>query len=851
MKILNKVSIKNLKLNKKRTFSTIIGIMLSVALICAVAAMANSLQATLVQNAVNETGYYHIQLEKITAKDLTNIQNNRDIKQIEVMYDNGYAYFNNTKEYIHVYSSINNSLQNLSYQILQGREPKNQNEIAINKLAATDGNYKVGDTITLAVGTRKTLDGYDLSESNPNNQELEKLIDTVEKTYTIVGIVTKTGTNYSYYAITANDTKGKIDAYCALKQPANYKEAIPKLIKVSDYSAINNRENYEKSEYDYKLNRELLRWEVFAVSDSTISMLYSVVAVVLCTILFTSVFCIRNSFAISTLEKIKMYGMFASIGATKKQIKRSVLFEGMILGLIGIPLGILAGFVAVFILIQIVNLLLGEYLLAHVDGIVFKITWLPIILSVVLGLITIYLSAISSARKASKVSPIEQLKNNNDIKIKSRKLKTPSIIQKLFKTGGVLAYKNLKRSKKKYRTTVISLAISIFVFITINSFVTNAFNYADNYYTQYDYNMMLSAGTIKDFTEADVQKIREIEGINQCYFLYDNYAHHDEEFKIKDKSKINLIGGELELSEDSYIDEVTNKRIYTGEQYAGLRIRALDDTSFRKYAEKIGADYEKVKASGILCDDYQYQEEGSTAIKTIRRYKYQENDVMIGSYQGKEMSIKVGKVTDIRPYGMERTYYENGFLIVNEAEHKELGLTLNNILIQTDKPEEVSNSISSLYSSLNITNFDEEVKKENAMVLVINIFLYGFIAVITLIGVTNIFNTITSNMELRQKEFAMLKSIGMTKREFNRMINLETIFYGTKALFYGIILGLLGTFAMYKAFSVKIDNGMYIPVKPIILSAIFVFIIVFIIMRYSISKINKQNTIETIRKENI
>ena len=146
---------------------------------------------------------------------------------------------------------------------------------------------------------------------------------------------------------------------------------------------------------------------------------------------------------------------------------------------------------------------------------------------------------------------------------------------------------------------------------------------------------------------------------------------------------------------------------------------------------------------------------------------------------------------------------------------------------------------------------DSEVKEQRAMILVIKIFLYGFIAVITLIGVTNIFNTITSNMELRQKEFATLKSIGMTKKEFNRMINLETLFYGTKSLIYGIILGLLGTFAMYKSFSLKIDSGVYIPIKPIILSIIFVFILIFIIMRYSISKINKQNIIETIRKENV
>jgi len=137
------------------------------------------------------------------------------------------------------------------------------------------------------------------------------------------------------------------------------------------------------------------------------------------------------------------------------------------------------------------------------------------------------------------------------------------------------------------------------------------------------------------------------------------------------------------------------------------------------------------------------------------------------------------------------------------------------------------------------------------MIIVISIFLYGFITVITLIGVTNIFNTITSNMELRQKEFAMLKSIGMTKKEFNRMVNLETLFYSSKSLIYGIILSIFGSFAIFKAFKSDKASTFKIEIMPIIIAIIFVLLLVYIIMRYSINKINKQNTIETIRKENI
>lgn len=237
--------------------------------------------------------------------------------------------------------------------------------------------------------------------------------------------------------------------------------------------------------------------------------------------------------------------------------------------------------------------------------------------------------------------------------------------------------------------------------------------------------------------------------------------------------------------------------------------------------------------------------------KVSRIYKYSKGDNIEGEYKDKKVSIKVGAISSIKPDGLKKTNYMGGNLIVEIDTVKELNFYLYGMAIKSKDVNQLENDLKSININMNLFNLEDAVNQEKSMVLVIKIFLYGFIAVITLIGVTNIFNTITANMELRQKEFAMLKSIGMTNREFNRMINLETIFYGTKSWIYGTILGLLGTFAMYKAFSVKIDQGIYIPVNSIIISAMFVFVFVFVIMKYSIKKINKQNTIETIRKENI
>jgi hypothetical protein len=845
MNILNKLSIKNLKLNKKRTISTIIGIVLSVALICAVATMATSFRETLLQGAISKRGYYHIKLSDITENDIKDIKNNRDIKDIKQIQEVGYAELktsqNKDKPYIHLYSMENSTFEFLKFKLIEGNFPQNENEIIISKHIITNGksDIKIGDTITLDVGKRISSDNIELDSSCSYNSEHEKIEDSEKHTFKVIGMIERPDYTFEntgdpgYTMITTNLNRGKTEAYLSLKKPKEYKSSISELLGVNydDLDVI--EKNGGETKYKHEINSEILRWEVFAFSDSTVSMLYSVIGVVIFIIIFTSVFCIRNSFAISITEKIKMYGMLSSVGATRKQIKKNVIFEAMALGLIGIPLGILSGLFADFVLLKIVNVLLSDALVGYANGIVFKVSIIPIIISIILGFITIYLSAISSAKKAAKVSPIEQLRNSDEIKIKNKKLKTPKIIEKVFKTGGVLAYKNLKRSKKKYRTTVISIAVSVFIFIIMNAFITNMFDLTGQYYEDYDYNFIVESSK---FTDEEINKIVKQESVESYHILYQPKRMYE----IRDLSKIHEYGKELITEELS------------GEKYCGLYLVALDEASFKEYSKKIGVKFEDVKDTGILCDEYNEYDKETGAVELKRLYKYEKGDTIVGEYNKEELKIKVGDVSKIKPYGLERVFYDGGYLVVNKNEFKNIDFSDDvTITIQSNNTTELQTAIEEKDSSLTIVNLEDVAKEEKSMILVTNIFLYGFIAVITLIGVTNIFNTITSNMELRQKEFAMLKSIGMTKKEFNRMINLETLFYGTKSLLYGIILGLLGTLAMYKAFSVKIDAGMYIPIKPIIISVIFVFILIFIIMRYSISKINKQNTIETIRKENI
>lgn len=800
--------------------------------------MGKSFQKTLIKNAIYESGYYHLKLSQIQKENVEELKNNRDISQITLMYNLGEAFFKEKSDsdypYLKVYSFEDSSqIETLSFRLKEGTIPKSKNEIILNEKTMTDGNLKIGDTIHLELGTRVTRDNNEdtLNEYNPYLKNEEKLINKTAKDYTIVGVFEKSQYQYSYnyFGITVKDTSEKIDAYITLSHPKEYQKSMEEILDTKMKTTEGETEYKRSSKYEtYETNSELLRWEVFAFSDSTIAMLYTVIGIVITIILITSIFCIRNSFAIATTEKMRMYGMLSSIGATKNQIKKNVIQEGLILGIIAIPLGILAGIFAVYVVLLIVNYILRDILInSSIQKIQFAVAFFPIILSVVLGFVTIYLSSISSAKKASKVSPIESLRSNYEIKIKKEKLKTTKLIQKFFKTGGVLAYKNLKRSKKKYRTTVISLTVSILIFIAMNSFIEGGFGITNQYYTDYDYNL-----TVNNMTKEQALEILKLNHIKTATTIYRTKKY----LKITDPNKINKIEDLNYIYEDR-------------ENNANLELIALNDKDFKDYVSSLNLDYEKVKAKGILCDEYKYHIESKLTLS--RRYSYQKEDIISGTWNEESLEIPIGEISSKKPNGLQNTYTLDGYLIVNKEEYSNFEFKPDSITIDSDDPDTLEKEIKNIDKSIYTYNIAESARQEKAILLVISIFLYGFITVITLIGVTNIFNTITSNMELRQKEFATLKSIGMTKKEFNRMINLETLFYSLKSLFYEIFLGLLASYMIYQGFTKKMNTPYSLPTVPIILSILFVFILVYTIMKYSMKKINKANMIETIRKENI
>lgn len=856
MKVLNKLSLKNLLLNKKRSVGTLIGIALSVALICAVAGMFIGLQDALVQTTIQSQGNYHIELFNQTDDDIKVLENNRDIEEIEVLTDAGYSEFDMPTEerpYIHLYSyDDEKSFANLTVDLLDGDYPKNSNEILISEeLYLLDKDkYNIGKEITLNYGERKTLDGYTMTKENPYNED-EVITNSTEETFTIVGIMDR---DYGLDphgdpgigCLTVdleNSINNNQSVYIRIKNPASYEKTFSEILGTTFTN------DSPTATEEYSINASLLRWQALKFDSSTTTMIYSIMSVLLVIIVGTSIFCIKNSFDISVMEKKKNYGMLASAGATKKQIKKNVITEGLMLGIIGIPVGIIVGYIAVFILTIIVNGVIGDFITRNVEMRCI-ISWLPILVSIILGVVTIYFSSIRAAKKASKVSPIDLIRSNDDVKINKNKLKTPSIIKKVFGIGGVIAYKNLKRSKKKYRTTVISLAVSVFVFISMNTFMYYTFSVTNTYYNNIDYNIMVTSSFEDSPKLEDVLKVK---GTDDYTMLYQSSLTTDGYLEIDDLSKLTDFGKNIleeGLREQGCYDERKDIFDMNCDKKRKMNIIGMDEKSFKEYVDKLGLDYNSVKNKGVLVNNYSYiNAEGVRMEKGI--YNYKKNDTIKGTYNGSPLEIDVSEVTNVRPSGLENFWDSGGYLIVSEEEYHDLDFRPYILTIQADNPTQVTLDIDEELPELSAVNIEENAQAEKSLYLLMAIFLYGFIAVITLIGVTNIFNTITSNLELRQKEFAMLKSVGMTKKEFNRMINLETIFYSIKALIYGVALGSIGSYLVYLATASKLDYGYHFPLTATIISIVAVFVLVYIIMRYSMSKINKQNIIETIRKDNI
>ena len=867
MNIMNKLTIQNLKKNKKRTVVTVIGIILSTALICAVAGMCMSFKKSMIDFTIAENGNYHVCYQNVPQQELKYIEKNVNVENFFYSKDVGTAKLENSqneyKPYLNIIAMDDVALQNNGFMLIEGRMPQNNNEIIVQNTIETNGrvSYKVGETINLEVGTRAALDGtiltqkdsylledYSESGSNmPSRANDEKIINTTSKQYTIVGIIERVNSVIEpydapgYTVVTKlmddeiNQENSNYNIYVRAKNPKEFNKVHKNICETLKSNTGND--------IKYFLNTQLLQYEG-DLSEEAMSVIYGLAAIVIGIIIVSSVFVIRNSFSISVTEKVREFGMLSSIGATSKQIRKSVIFEGFIIALIGIPIGIISGVIAVVVLVEVINALLMDEFVRLGAKFTYSIPLIVPVLSVILGWVTIFCSSLVPAIKASKISAIEAIRSNNDIKIKNKKLRTSKLTKKLFGIGGVIASKSLKRSKKKYRTTVISLVVSIVIFISLSAFINYGFKSFEIMYTDVKYNVCVYA-----------ENQNQVDEIVTNSLVKDYSAYKSASFDINlDNYGTEFSKGIMGTHE---VDGITQNTV-------GTTVIFVNRAYFNKYLEENHIDTKKANEVAILSDTYVHHDgKGKKTVGNV--YNIKPGDAITGIAYGKNennetITIKITNRAEKDFRGYELFENLGGAIFVSEDYYQKDKFEQMNdmyLYIVTDKADELEKQLIDLknkddkFKTIHVNNIDKESKQFHRIVILVSIFLYGFIIVITLIGVTNVFNTITTNMILRSKEFAMLKSIGMTRKEFNRMIRLESFMYGFKSLLIGVPIGTLASYGIYKVLANEIDFGFSLPIKAILICVVFIFIIVSITMKYSMQQINKQNIVETIRNDNI
>lgn len=886
MQILNRLTIRNLKLNKRRTIVTIIGIILATALLTAVATMAVSLKESVTLRSKKVDGDFHLLLYDMTDKKKESVINNRQVESYYETHEVGYGVLdgcvNDSKPYVYIEALDSDTFEKAEINVTSGRLPEDDSEIVISSHIKTNGGvkYNLGDKITFDIGDR-TYNGKKLYQ-NDTYREDEQLEAKQTKTYKVVGICDRlpygeeprTAPGYSVITLAnkADTSLNKSDIYLRFNKKAlkdRYdltadilgvdKTLFNKLNsgKLEDKEIQTLKSQLDKT-HSYYINNSLIKYEAFY--DSSVAFVYNMAAVVMVIIIITSAVCISNSFAISINQKTKQYGMLASIGATPRQIRKNVFFEAAFMGVIGIVAGIGGGLSASYILVVLSNKMLID---TFEMSIVYAPSLLGVLLSIVLAIVTIVLSALVPAIRASRMSPIMAINHSEDIKIKSKSLKTPKLIGKVWGEGGVLAYKNMKRNKRKYRVITISIALSVSTFIALYGFMSLLTESVNRYANdKIDLRVYMSSYKSMSVDEANkkvsniVNRINNETNITDFTFARGFYASLKDEPKYSsDYKEVNKYEAGLAENNGYYIS-----------------IISLGNEEYGKYIKKLGISKETAQSGGILVDNtYQYINNGND-IKYFNIYDgYKAGDVLTyridTSNSSKSLDnskssddttlydIMIVALSNERPFGYDNAYTSYGYLIVsddymNRIDTKNTDSTLLNI--NCDDPDKAQDILVNEFNigQNYIFNAAQERRNDEKLILTMKIFLYGFIAIVSLIGITNIFNTVTTGMELRGKEFAMLQSIGMTKKEFDKMIRLESVFYGSKALIIGVVSGTILSYVIY--ISAGESQLKYtLPLLAIVMSVIVVIILLLGIMKYSIAQIRKQNIIETIRNENI
>lgn len=854
MNIFNKVTLQSLKKSRTRTIVTIIGVVLSAAMITAVATFAVSLQNYLINSSAVKYGSWHVEFLDVDSAFLQERSHDKGVRDTATIENIGYAALNDGKNpdkpYLFVTGFNEKAFKDLPIKMISGRLPQNSGEVLIPvHLSANGGvNYAVGDTLSLAVGDRVNGSGR-LTQHTPYNPEdgSEAVVPKAEKTYTVVGICERPSFEEAaapgYTLITASDPADQADSFNVFVTLDNPREV----------------QSYAKDKaggYNTILNDYVLRF--MGLSDDTLfnTLLYSVGSILVLLIMLGSVFLIYNAFNISLNERTRQFGILASVGATSKQLRNSVLFEGLCIGVVGIPIGLAVGIGSITLVISVIAGNFRNILLTDVP-LTLTISVPALIASAVISMITILISAYIPARKAVKRPVLESIRQTNEVKIDSKAVKTSDFAQRVYGLEGMLALKNFKRNKKRYRSIVLSLTLSVVLFVSANAFGESLKQAAKQSVVDSDYDICF---TTQNMDESQLfrlyDKLKAVEGVYESsYQAVSTYSctARASDFSERYRKALGLASPDetvslpmdIQFVEDSvYLDFIKDLGL-PAEEYTGQNAKMTAVAKAKGDSEQSGKRslynmFDNTSLDFTIvpgADDGTAQDQGKTVSLTFV------DTIPVDGIPRQSAQVKSATFMIIAPYQL-KSNFEPGSDAVT-------GLTF-----RSDNAAQSVAEMKTVIQSEGITanyslyNANEIFEQNRNIVFVVDVFTYVFVFMISLIATANVFNTISTNIKLRRREFAMLRSVGMSDRDFSKMMNFECAFFGMKTLLFGVPIAVLLSWLIYRgmdAGGAKI--GFIFPWASLIISVIGVFFLVFITMLYATRSIKKENIIDALRDD--
>ena len=911
MNIFRKYTRKSLQANKSRTLVTIIGIALSMALLTAVIEGAYSGVRFMENAEIAENGRWEAYFSNMDEAKLEKLNADKDVKEIVSWKHVGFAptgYEKGSDRYL-IINSVSDDFTNMvAVNLQRGRMPENDSEIIVphNLPSGVFHDFQIGDKFTLTVGKRVSASGEPLGTGY--YEEGETLTDTFEKEYTVVGIYSRLNNSivpYSYpgyVAITKGGEGEVFGSFVTLKNPS----------KAYDFhSAKGNSSDSPEFISHCNLHTDLLSYKGTVSEGGIQKVIYGFAVILVIMVAFGSISLIYNSFSISLAERTKQFGILKSVGATKKQLKSGVIYEALVLGAIGIPAGLIIGCAGIGITLYCLRDSFKAF--TGDTDVQMKLVLNPValIIAALICLVVILISAWVPAARAVRIQPIDAIRQNVDTKIKPREVKTSKLTQKLFGFEGTMASKNFKRNAKRYRTTIISLFMSVVLFVSASSFcsyLTNSVDgivsngtKADIVYTQYrpgsdpeDFRQLLSgiagiddycySSSLSGRTSIDKDLLSKRfwelqEGTEDMTMSDSNDLIYIQLTFVDDDSFRKLLKGNG-LDESEYFNESSPKAVlynhiteqrgnkgsmkwYSYEPIDSSKLpfsftfwnnKEIDGYSFYSVTEQNGK-----KVAVYLSEEYiqefyhsgaEYPDLSKALLVPYEESTYRTEIRVAGEVKTTVLTISDQYPAALYPYSMMDKVFgdadamaraDSGYMFgIMARDHAEV---YKDIKTAGEKDVRlISGYLSDLAESRN---------RDRMIITIVNVFAYGFIILISLIALANVFNTVSTSILLRRREFAMLKSIGLSERGFSKMMNYECLIYGARSLMFGLPAALIMTFLIWKVTSNAFETRFYIPWKGVVIAVASVFIVVFATMLYATRRIRRDNPIDALKNENL